>query len=78
MKLTLISVISYDGYKGGERPTSFSLAGQTVAVVKITTMHIEENRDDRFRRRYFQAKGSDGQEYTLVEDERTRAWYVME
>ena len=76
MRLDLISVVSYDGYKGGERPRSFSLTGRTVDIVEITTMHIEETKDERLRRRFFRANGSDGREYTLVEDVSTHAWYI--
>ena len=78
MRGALISVIRYDGDKGGERPRSFEFAGKTIDVIEITTMYIEEDRDDRSRRRYFRTKGSDGREYCLVEDERTQAWYVVE
>lgn len=78
MEQKRISIITYDGYKGGERPGSFVLEGRTIHVAEIATMRIEEDRHDRLRRRYFQVKGSDGHVYTLVEDERTQAWYVQE
>lgn len=73
-----IEVIPYSGYKGGERPRSFTLVGRTVEAREIVKTWIEEERDGRRRRRFFTIKGSDGKVYTLYYDETAEGWYLTQ
>lgn len=71
-------VTTYAGYKGEERPKSFIIEGKTVEVLEIVERWVEEGRDYRRRRRFFEVKGSDGKDYRLYYDEAAEEWYLKD
>jgi hypothetical protein len=73
-----VNVTTYAGYKGGERPKSFTVGEKVIEVVEIVKMWIEEGRDDRRRRRFFTVKGSDGDVHTVYSDETAQRWYLKQ
>jgi hypothetical protein len=73
-----VNVTTYAGYKGGERPKSFTVEEKVIEVIEIVKMWIEEDRDTRRRKRFFTVKGSDGNDYTLYHDETEKVWNLRE
>lgn len=73
-----ISVTTYAGYKGGERPKSFTVDEKVIEVVEIVKMWIEEDRDTRRQKRFFTVKGNDGKIHTVYYDETAQRWYLKQ
>ena len=71
-----IEVACYAGHKGDERPKSFLLNGETIEVTSIVREWVEEDRENRKRKRFFTVKGNDGYTYTLCYDEDASAWFL--
>jgi hypothetical protein len=71
-----IEVSSYAGHRGGERPLSFVLEGESINVLSVVRMWIEEGHEDRKRKRFFMVSGSDGCTHTLYRDEESLEWCI--
>ena len=70
-----LEIGSYSGYKGEESPRVFFAHGEKITVMKILNMWIEENDQNRNRRRFFTLEGSDGFIHTLYYDLDSNAWF---
>ena len=76
MKRRKVEVTTYDGYRSGERPCSFVLEGEKIAIAEIVSRWVEESVEDRQQRRFFRVKGDDGFTYLLSHVELTGKWYL--
>jgi hypothetical protein len=65
-----IEVIAYSGHRGEETPRVVVLRQKKIEVVEILSRWIEENIEDRTRRRFFVFKGSDGAIHKIYYDEK--------
>jgi hypothetical protein len=70
-----IKVIAYSGYRGEETPRTILLHGERIEVSEILSQWIEENSEDRSRKRFYQIKGSDGTLHRIYYDEKAMAWF---
>lgn len=70
-----LEIGSYSGYKGEESPRVFFAHGEKITVMNILNMWIEENDQNRNRRRFFTLEGSDGFIHTLYYDLDSKAWF---
>ena len=70
-----IEVIAYSGHRGEETPRVIVLRQKKIEVVEILRRWIEENVEDRNRKRFFIFKGSDGILHKIFYDEKTMEWY---
>ncbi len=70
-----IEVIAYSGYKEEEIPRAFFIDGEKIEVIEVLKMWIEEELEDKERKRFFKVKGSDGYTYTLFYDEKSSNWF---
>ena len=75
MSYVSIEVIAYSGHRVNERPTSLLINDETVTVVEILDMWIEEGFSDRVRKRFFIVKADDNQNYKIYIDEKTSEWF---
>lgn len=71
-----VSVTAYAGYKGQERPVSFSIDDEKIEVIEITDMWIEEGYSDRSRRTFFRVRGDDGYIHIIWHDEKSLKWFL--
>jgi hypothetical protein len=71
-----VKVSSYSGYKGDETPRSFIIEGESVEILEVLRMWVEERHGSRERRRFFRVRGSDGYLYTLGLDEKSMEWFL--
>jgi len=71
-----IQVAAYSGHKADERPSAFVLDGEEIGVRKILDRWMEEDFEERLRRRFFTVEGSDGYAYTLYRNEKTGEWFL--
>ena len=71
-----VRVEAYAGGRGGERPLRFLLDEEWVEAVELLRSWIEEERDGRERRRFFEVRGSDGGTHLLYFDEKMKAWFI--
>jgi hypothetical protein len=72
-----IDVIAYSGRTGNERPAAFVLRGLRVDVLEIRESWIEEEAENRARKRHFRLKGSDGNSHRIYFDEEEREWHYV-
>lgn len=70
-----IEVITYSGYKEGEKPKAFFLQRKRIEVKEILNMWIEEGAESRIRKRFFKVKGSDGNIHEIYCDVKTLEWF---
>jgi len=70
-----IEVIAYSGHRGEETPRTVVLRQKKIEVVEILSRWIEENAEDRSRRRFFIFKGSDSILHKIFYDEKMMEWY---
>jgi hypothetical protein len=70
-----IEVIAYSGHRGEETPRVIVLRQKKIEVVEILSRWIEENAENRNRRRFFIFKASDGILHKIFYDEKTMEWY---
>jgi len=70
-----VNVICYSGYRGEEIPRVLILEGKRIEVIEILTSWVEEELENRSRKRFFKFKGSDGNIYKIYYDEKTQEWY---
>jgi len=75
MRADKIEVITYSGSRGEERPKAFFIHGERIDVVEILRRWIDEDVEQRARKRFFIVKASDGYVYTLYFDESTAVWF---
>ena len=75
-RLHKIKISTYSGYKGNERPLSFTLDVREIKVIELIDAWIEERYSDRMRTRFFVIKGNDGNEYKLLQDMSSGEWYL--
>jgi hypothetical protein len=66
-----IKVTAYSGYKGNERPLSFTVDDQRYEVRSIVSGWAEPDRD------FFRVIADDGRVYTLSRDRESDQW-IME
>jgi hypothetical protein len=73
-----IEVIAYSGHRGEETPRAVVLRQKKIEVVEILSRWIEENAEDRSRRRFFIFKGSDQIIHRIYYDERKMEWFLRD
>ena len=71
----LITVTTYAGYKGDERPRSLVIDGVTVEVAGVVRTWIEEEAMTGTRRRFFTLQMADGTIRSVFLDDRS-SWYL--
>lgn len=76
MPAEIIEVVAYSGYRGEECPRLFVVRGERVEVTAILSMWVEEQVENKKRKRIFQVRGSDGYEHKIYYDEKTQQWYL--
>jgi hypothetical protein len=70
-----ISVEAYAGYRGGERPLSFTVNGKRIEVRALLRSWLERSAGGGQPRRVFTLRGSDGAVHTIFLDEASGQWY---
>lgn len=66
-----ITVTCYAGYKGDERPTSFTLRGHTAAVKEVIDRWYDQNYNG------FRVLAEDGEQYLLRHNLNDDAWELV-
>lgn len=69
-------VEAYSGHRADELPRSMVIDGQSIALVAVRTLRIEEDVRTRERKRLFSAQDGDGREYELLHDTFADRWFV--
>ena len=72
-----IEVVAYSGYRVDETPRSFRVHGKRIDVTEILEIRLEEDSENRTRKRVFRIKGSDGSFHTLGYDEEAKEWFYV-
>ena len=72
MMLMRIAVQTYAGYKGDERPVSFSLEGRTLQIIEIVDRWYEPDHNS------FKVVAEDGRTYLLRHDLNANDWELVE
>jgi hypothetical protein len=72
-----IKVTAYAGSRRQQKPRSFVLRNDTIEVIQILDMWIEEGLEERSRKRFFKVRGSDGYVHKLFYNETAEAWFVV-
>jgi hypothetical protein len=75
MSYVNIKVTAYSGYQDNESPRAFLMNDETMTVVEILDMWIEEGFSDRMRKRFFIIKTDNNQNYKIYLDEKTPQWF---
>jgi len=75
MSYVNIKVTAYSGYRDNESPRAFLMNDETMTVVEILDMWIEEGFSDRMRKRFFIVKTDNNQNYKIYLDEKTSQWF---
>ena len=75
MSYVNIKVTAYSGYRDNESPRAFLMNDETMTVVEILDMWIEEGFSDRMRKRFFIIKTDNNQNYKIYLDEKTSQWF---
>lgn len=65
MSYVSIKGTAYSGHRVNERPSRLLINDETVTVVEISDMWIEEGFSDRVRKRFFIVKADDDQNYKI-------------
>jgi len=76
MPAEIIEVAAYSGYRGEECPRSFVIRGERIEVTAMLSMWVEEQIENKKRKRIFQVRGSDGYKYKTYYDEEMEQWYL--
>jgi hypothetical protein len=76
MSCRKINVIAYSGYRGEERPRIFTLHDEEIEIVEILSMWVEEDVNNKTRKRFFKVKGNDGYKYDIYYDEKIKEWFL--
>lgn len=71
-----VEVRCYSGFKGEERPVSFTCAGRTLEVLEVERSWREEDRSAPGVRlkACFRVRADDGKVYVLSRDDRDGSW----
>jgi hypothetical protein len=72
-----IEVIAYSGFRGEETPRTILFHGERIEVMGVLRHWIEEESDDRARKRFYQIKGSDGVLHRIYYDEKAMEWFYI-
>jgi len=72
MMLMRIAVQTYAGYKGDERPVSFSLEGKTLQIIEIVDRWYEPDHNS------FKVVAEDGRTYLLRHDLNANEWELVD
>jgi hypothetical protein len=72
-----IEVMSYSGYRGEETPRSFTARCGTIEITEILDRWIEEDMNNRTRKRFFKVKGRNSYIYKIYMEEETQAWFIQ-
>ncbi|HJV34489.1 PH domain-containing protein [Geomonas sp.] len=67
-----VTVQCYAGYKGDERPTSFTLQGRQIEVREIVDRWFDPDYN------CFKVVGDDGHRYLLRHDLNDHSWHLLE
>ena len=78
MREEKVKVTAYSGHRGEESPRAFLYQGKKIPVVEILKRWIEEAARERKRRRFFEARGSDGAIHRIVYDEENFEWFYVQ
>ncbi len=71
MSFPLITKVNaYSGYKGDERPLSFTLDDQKIKVTETLEMWIEPDKD------FFRVMAEDGRVYTISRERVSGKYYI--
>jgi len=73
-----IKVTCYAGYRGNERPTSFTHGNKTLRIIEITDRSIEESTANRERTHRFTVKAEDNKVYRLLFNNDRDEWYLKD
>ena len=77
MAIEKIEVTAYAGHRDDERPMAFSLHGEGIEVFAILRRWIEEDIENRARKRFFLVRGSDSYVHKIYFDEEKREWFAV-
>jgi hypothetical protein len=72
-----IEVIAYSGYRGEEIPRAMILHNEKIGVAEILSSWMEEELQDKTRKRFFKIKGSDGKLYKIYYNEKVMEWFYI-
>jgi len=72
-----IEVIAYSGYRGEEIPRMMILHNERIGVAEILSSWMEEELQDKTRKRFFKIKGSDGKLYKIYYNEKVMEWFYI-
>jgi hypothetical protein len=70
-----VRVEAHAGHRGAERPLAFFLDEKRIEVAEIIRTWIEEEKESRERRRFFQVRGDDGNNRLLYYHETLKVWF---
>jgi len=70
-----IEVIAYSGYRGEEIPRIILDHGKRIEVIEILSQWIEEQPENRERKRLFKIRGNDAALRMIYYDEKLREWF---
>ena len=73
-----IEVVARSSYRGEESPRTFILHDEKIEAVEILSMWIEEELEDKARKRFFKVKGSDGYMHKIYYDEKAKEWFYAQ
>ena len=74
-----ISVESYSGYKGDQRPTVFSYKDRTLEIREVLSQWVEQKTQPEAGDRYFfYVMADDTKSYLIFFDSGKREWYLQE
>lgn len=69
-----VTVHSYSGFKGDEKPRSFEVDGRKLTVLSVKKSWREESVKSRRKKAFFQVHCHDGRSYNIALDEGTGEW----
>jgi hypothetical protein len=74
----IVEVVTYSGYRGDEVPRRFFLHETRIEIVEILDTWIEEDFASKARKRFFKAKGNDGNIHQIYYNEKTLEWIYVQ
>ena len=74
-----ISVESYSGYKGDQRPTAFSYKDRTLKIEEVLSQWVEQRAQPGTGNRYiFHVMADDDKSYLIYFDSSNGEWHLQE
>jgi hypothetical protein len=70
-----IEVIAYSGYRGEESPRIILSHGKRIEVIEILSQWIEEQPENRERKRFFKIRDNDAALRMIYYDEKLTEWF---